>query len=135
MKTIVSASLAGATLLGAAARVAADTPVAPVPTYTATYAAEYKGKNLGTSEFKVTHDTAQNTYEFTSTTIAKGILGKLAAPNPASIGTRTAAARPTATSTSSSTGIGTSRPSATRTDGAKSRSTTSRSTTAACTSP
>jgi hypothetical protein len=82
MKTIVSASLAGATLLGAAARVAADTPVAPVPTYTATYAAEYKGKNLGTSEFKVTHDTAQNTYEFTSTTIAKGILGKLAAPNP-----------------------------------------------------
>jgi hypothetical protein len=81
MKTIVSASLAGATLLGAASRVAADAPP-PVPTYTATYAAEYKGKSLGTSEFKVTHDPAKNTYEFTSTTIAKGILGKLAAPNP-----------------------------------------------------
>jgi hypothetical protein len=82
MKTIVSASLAGATLLGVAARVPADSPVPPVPTYTATYAAEYKGKNLGTSEFKVTHDTAHNSYEFTSTTTAKGILGKLAAPNP-----------------------------------------------------
>ena len=82
MKTIVSASLAGATLLGVAARVPADTPAPTVPTYTATYAAEYKGKNLGSSEFKVTHDPAKNTYEFTSTTIAKGILGKLAAPNP-----------------------------------------------------
>jgi hypothetical protein len=81
MKTIVSASLAGATLLGVAARLPADTPP-PVPTYTATYEAEYKGKNVGSSEFKVTHDTAQNTYEFTSTTVAKGILGKLAAPNP-----------------------------------------------------
>ena len=82
MKTIVSASLAGATLLGVGTRVPADTPAPAVPTYTATYAAEYKGKNLGSSEFKVTHDTAKNTYEFTSTTIAKGILGKLAAPNP-----------------------------------------------------
>jgi hypothetical protein len=82
MKTIVSASLAGATLLGVAARVPADAPAAAVPTYTATYSAEYKGKNLGTSEFKVTHDTAQNSYEFMSTTTAKGILGKLAAPNP-----------------------------------------------------
>jgi hypothetical protein len=82
MKTIVSAYLAGATLLGAAARVAADTAVPAVPTYTATYEAEYKGRNLGSSEFKVTHDTAKNTYEFMSTTTAKGILGKLAAPNP-----------------------------------------------------
>jgi hypothetical protein len=82
MKTIVSASLAGATLLGVAARVPADTAAPAVPTYTATYEAEYKGKNLGSSEFKVTHDTAKNTYEFTSTTTARGILGKLAAPNP-----------------------------------------------------
>jgi len=82
MKTIVSASLAGATLLGVAARAPADAPVQTVPTYTATYEAEYKGRNLGSSEFKVTHDTAKNTYEFTSTTVAKGILGKLAAPNP-----------------------------------------------------
>jgi len=82
MKSIVSASLAGATLLGFAARVAADSPVQTVPTYTATYEAEYKGRNLGSAEFKVTHDTAKNTYEFTSTTIAKGILGKIVAPNP-----------------------------------------------------
>jgi hypothetical protein len=82
MKTIVSVSLAGATLLGVAARVPADALVTTVPTYTATYAAEYKGKSLGSSEFKVTRDAAKNTYEFTSTTTAKGILGKLAAPNP-----------------------------------------------------
>ncbi len=82
MKTIVSASLAGATLLGIAGRVPADASAPAVPTYTATYSAEYKGKNLGTSEFKVTHDTAQNSYEFMSTTTAKGIIGKLAAPNP-----------------------------------------------------
>ena len=55
MKTIVSASLAGATLLGVAGSVAADTAVPTVPTYTATYEAEYKGKSMGSSEFKVTH--------------------------------------------------------------------------------
>src|SRR4029079_19352937 len=82
MKTIVSASLAGATLLGVAARAPADTAGQTVPTYTATYQAEYKGKNMGSSEFKVTHDNAKNSYEFMSTTVAKGILGKLAAPNP-----------------------------------------------------
>jgi uncharacterized protein DUF3108 len=82
MKTIVSASLAGATLLGVAARAQADALVQTLPTYTATYEAQYKGKNLGSSEFKVTHDTAKNIYEFMSTTTAKGILGKLAAPNP-----------------------------------------------------
>ena len=47
MKTIVSASLAGATLLGVAGSVAADTAVPTVPTYTATYEAEYKGKTSG----------------------------------------------------------------------------------------
>jgi len=82
MKAIVWASLAGATLLGVAAHVPADTPVPPVPTYTAMYGAEYKGKSLGSSEFKVSHDTTQNTYEFTSTTTARGILARLAAPNP-----------------------------------------------------
>jgi hypothetical protein len=53
-----------------------------VPVYDAVYQVEYKGRNLGSSEFKVTHDAAQNSYEFTSTTTARGILGKLAAPNP-----------------------------------------------------
>src|SRR5215471_13046761 len=52
-----------------------------VPVYDAVYQAEYKGRNLGSSEFKVTHDAAQNSYEFTSTTVAKGLLAKLAAPN------------------------------------------------------
>ena len=52
-----------------------------IPVYTAQYAVEYKGKNLGSSAFNVTHDAAQNLYEFTSTTSAKGIL-KLARPDP-----------------------------------------------------
>lgn len=54
----------------------------PVPVYNAVYQVEYKGRNLGSSEFKVTHDAAENSYEFTSTTTAKGLLAKLAAPNP-----------------------------------------------------
>jgi len=53
-----------------------------VPVYDAVYQVEYKGKNLGSSEFKVTRDETQNSYEFTSTTTAKGILAKFAAPNP-----------------------------------------------------
>ena len=53
-----------------------------VPVYDAVYQVEYKGKNLGSSEFKVTHDDAQNSYEFTLTTTAKGLLAKFAAPNP-----------------------------------------------------
>jgi hypothetical protein len=53
-----------------------------VPVYNAVYQVEYKGRNLGSSEFRVTHDAAQNSYEFVSTTTARGILAKLAAPNP-----------------------------------------------------
>lgn len=53
-----------------------------VPVYNAVYQVEYKGKNLGSSQFTVTHDSARNSYEFTSTTTAKGLLAKLAAPNP-----------------------------------------------------
>ncbi|HUL80520.1 MAG TPA: DUF3108 domain-containing protein [Gammaproteobacteria bacterium] len=53
-----------------------------VPVYNAVYQVEYKGKTMGSSEFKVTQDEAQGSYEFTTTTTAKGILAKFAAPNP-----------------------------------------------------
>jgi uncharacterized protein DUF3108 len=52
-----------------------------IQTYTATYQVEYKGKNVGTSEFKVVYDDAQGVYEFSSRTVLKGFL-KLASPNP-----------------------------------------------------
>jgi hypothetical protein len=56
-------------------------PDPSIATYTAVYLVEYKGKDLGTSEFKVAYDAAADTYEFTSRTLAKGLL-KLASPNP-----------------------------------------------------
>lgn len=52
-----------------------------VPTYTATYQVEYKGKDLGTSEFSVRHSADSDVYEFSSRTVAKGLL-KLMSPNP-----------------------------------------------------
>jgi hypothetical protein len=52
-----------------------------IPTYEAIYQVKYKGKDLGTSEFKVTYDDESGVYEFRSQTIAKGLL-KLASPNP-----------------------------------------------------
>lgn len=55
---------------------------ATVATYTATYSVEYKGKKAGTSEFSVRHIVDRDVYEFTSRTLAKGLL-KLARPNPA----------------------------------------------------
>jgi len=74
-------------LYASAACVGVASPIAhgaerTVPVYDAVYQVEYKGRNLGSSEFKVTHDAGQNSYEFTSTTTAKGLLAKLAAPNP-----------------------------------------------------
>jgi Protein of unknown function (DUF3108) len=60
---------------------AADAADPAIPTYTATYEVEYKGKIVGTSEFKVVYDDAQSAYEFTSHTVLKGLL-KLASPNP-----------------------------------------------------
>jgi len=71
----VAAGLLG---LGGTVARAADPAV---PVYAAVYEVEYKGKNLGTSEFTVTYDAADESYEFTSRTTAKG-LAKLAAPNP-----------------------------------------------------
>jgi hypothetical protein len=57
-------------------------PDASVPTYTATYRVEYKGKEAGTAEFGVRYLADRDLYEFTSRTQAKGLL-KLARPNPA----------------------------------------------------
>ena len=53
-----------------------------IPTYAATYNVEYKGKDLGTSEFSVTYDAKRDIYEFISSTKVKGLL-KLVSPNPA----------------------------------------------------
>lgn len=59
--------------------VAAEDP--NIATYTALYQVEYKGKDLGTSEFTVRYIADRDVYEFTSRTVAKGLL-KLASPNP-----------------------------------------------------
>jgi hypothetical protein len=75
-KPRAAASLAAFAVCGGAT--AADPSI---PTYSASYQVEYKGKDLGTSEFKVTYDAASDTYEFSSRTMAKGLL-KLASPNP-----------------------------------------------------
>ena len=53
-----------------------------VATYTATYRVEYKGKEAGTAEFGVRALPEGGIYEFSSRTMAKGLL-KLARPNPA----------------------------------------------------
>jgi hypothetical protein len=57
-------------------------PDPTVTTYTATYRVEYKGKEAGTAEFSVRYLADQDLYEFSSRTLAKGLL-KLARPNPA----------------------------------------------------
>jgi hypothetical protein len=63
---------------GTSIALAADAGIQP---YTAVYQVEYKGKDLGTSEFKLTYDAARGIYEFSTTTQAKGFV-KLARPNP-----------------------------------------------------
>lgn len=65
-----------------AAQTAWSAPDPTVATYTATYRLEYKGKDAGMSEFRVSYIPADDVYEFTSSTQAKGLL-KLARPNPA----------------------------------------------------
>lgn len=59
---------------------AAEDPT--VATYTATYRAEYKGKDAGTAEFSVRYLADRDIYEFSSSVLAKGLL-KLARPKPA----------------------------------------------------
>lgn len=70
--------LALSQVLGASLASGADPAI---PTYLATYQVQYKGKDLGTSELKVTYDDATGLYEFSSQIIAKGLL-KLVSPNP-----------------------------------------------------
>jgi len=54
---------------------------ASVATYQATYRVQYKGKDAGTADFSVQYLAKEDLYEFTSRTMAKGLL-KLARPNP-----------------------------------------------------
>lgn len=65
-----------------AARGTSAAPDPSVVTYSATYRVEYKGKEAGTSEFRVSYLADEDVYEFASSTLAKGLL-KLARPNPA----------------------------------------------------
>lgn len=53
-----------------------------VAQYTAQYEVRYKGRRVAQAEFNVAADSA-GTYVFTSTTEGRGLLGRLAAPNPA----------------------------------------------------
>jgi hypothetical protein len=70
-------------LLGLLLAVTRASPAADadVATYRAAYRVEYKGKDVGTSEFSVRYVTERDVYEFTSRTLAKGLL-KLVSPNP-----------------------------------------------------
>ena len=52
-----------------------------VATYTATYRADYKGKEAGTAQFSVRYHADREVYEFDSRALAKGLV-KLARPNP-----------------------------------------------------
>jgi hypothetical protein len=76
MRTWVLAFAAGV----AFAAHAAEDPT--VPTYTATYRAEYKGREAGTAEFAVHYLADRDVYEFSTRVLATGLL-KLARPNPA----------------------------------------------------
>lgn len=53
-----------------------------IPTYRATYEVTYKGRNVGSSEFAVSHDESTGRYTFRSSTRVKGLL-RLLAPKPA----------------------------------------------------
>ncbi len=81
MKQSIASAALSITLLAAAAPATTRAEMG-IPTYTAIYNVEYKGKNLGTSEFSVTYDAKQDLYEFMSRTSVKGLL-KLVSPNPA----------------------------------------------------
>ena len=71
-------TLIGALVLAAGAASAAD-PALTV--YSAVYSAEYKGKDLGAAEFKLTYDESHDVYEFSLKVQAQGFI-KLARPNP-----------------------------------------------------
>jgi hypothetical protein len=67
-----------ATLLLSVPGTASD--AAELPTWTATYQLEYKGRRAGTSEFSVRFDAATGVYEFQSQTNARGVY-RLVRPN------------------------------------------------------
>ena len=75
----IPAFFAGAVLLAVTDAPAAD---AVLPTYTATYQVEYKGRNAGLADFSVSYDAAQDVYTFRSSLKVKGLL-RLIAPNAA----------------------------------------------------
>jgi hypothetical protein len=75
-RVVSSLLLVGLWLPGLAAYATDD-----VQTYSATYTAEAKGKELGLSTFSVRYIPERMVYEFKSETMAKGFL-KLAVPNP-----------------------------------------------------
>jgi len=76
-RVVSSLLLIGLWLPGLAAYAADD-----VQTYTATYTAEAKGKEIGVSTFSVRYIPERMVYEFKSETMAKGMVVKLAIPNP-----------------------------------------------------
>jgi hypothetical protein len=76
-----SATLSLVGLLGLGAYATAFAADDSVTTYTAVYDVEYKGKELGSSEFKVRHVAERDVYEFSTRLLVKGFL-KLARPNP-----------------------------------------------------
>jgi Protein of unknown function (DUF3108) len=69
-----------ACLIGTAARAESADP--SVPLYRATYGVQYKGRNVGSSEFSVAYDEASARYVFESNTRVKGLL-RFVSPNPA----------------------------------------------------
>lgn len=77
MRAVSSLLLIGLSLPGLAVHAADD-----VQTYTATYNAEAKGKEIGDSTFSVRYISDRMVYEFKSETRAKGMVVKLAVPNP-----------------------------------------------------
>ena len=79
---VLIALVACAAFAATLARSPAQAADAPLPTYTATYGAFYKGHHVGTTEFKLSYDAAAMAYVFTNTTRARGLL-RLARPKPA----------------------------------------------------
>lgn len=74
-------ALAAAALATTAAPAGAAASEPALPTYTATYAAQYKGRDVGTSEFSLQYDAERGLYVFRSHTRAKGLLYRLILPN------------------------------------------------------
>jgi hypothetical protein len=75
---VVSALL----LIGLSLQCVAARAADEIQTYTATYTAEAKGKEIGDSTFSVRYIPDRMVYEFKSETHAKGMVVKLAIPNP-----------------------------------------------------